>query len=52
MLGFGNGLDRIDKLVLLLGFLVTIKVRIVGMFSVAELLLLFLVFFNNCRSYR
>lgn len=52
MFGFGNRFDRTDKLVLLLGFLVTVKVRIVGMFSVAELILMFILFIHNCSSYK
>lgn len=45
-------LDKTDKLVLLLGFLVTIKVRIVGMFSGAELILMAMLVFQNTNQYK
>jgi O-antigen ligase len=48
MLGLGN-LDRTDKLVLLIGFLVTVKIRIVGIFSGAELILMPMLFFKHGR---
>ena len=51
MLGFGK-LDKTDKLVLLLGFLVTIKIRIVGMFSVAELILMAMLILKNNNQYK
>ena len=51
MLGLGN-LDKTDKLVLLLGFLVTIKIRIVGMFSGAELILMAMLVFQNNSQYK
>lgn len=51
MLGLGK-LDKNDKLVLLLGFLVTIKIRIVGMFSGAELVLMAMLLFQNNSQYK
>jgi len=51
MLGLGK-IDKTDKLVLLLGFLVTIKIRIVGMFSGAELILMAMLVFKNNNQYK
>lgn len=51
MLGLGK-YDKTDKLVLLLGFLVTIKIRIVGMFSGAELILMAMLLFKNNSYYK
>lgn len=51
MIGLNN-LDKTDKLVLLLGFLVTIKIRIVGIFSGAELILMAMLLFQKNSQYK
>lgn len=49
MFVFLSKLDKLDKIVLLIGFLVTIKIRIIGIFSAAEIILIsmFVLRFNG-----
>lgn len=44
--------DPIDQLTLLLGFFVTVKIRIVGMFSVAELILMVMFIFSKTSHFK
>lgn len=49
---FFKGLDKTDILVLVLGFFVTIKIRIIGMFSVSELILMAMLIFRRYYKYK
>lgn len=52
MLKFWDKLDRNDKIVLLLGFFTAIKIRIIGVFSGAEILLLLMLLFQRNNQYK
>lgn len=52
MFSFWKKLDKTDKLVLFLGIMVTFKIRIIGMFSIAELILMAMFVFQNNSYYK
>lgn len=52
MFGLWRKLDGYDKLSLILGFTVVAKVRVVGVFSIAEFILMYMFVFKNVSYYK
>lgn len=52
MFGFWRKMDGYDKLSLILGFTLVIKVRVIGVFSIAEFILMFMFIFKKISSFK